>query len=139
MLQLAPEQLKKAFDNLPVEQREALASAAERIKRYHERQKPNSWQYEEADGTVLGQKVTPLDRAGIYVPGGKASYPSSVLMNAIPAHVAGVREIVMVVPTPDGVLNELVLAAAHLAGVDYVFTIGGARLSEQCLVKWVSI
>jgi len=126
-LQLTPEQLKRAFDNLPAEQREALSSAAERIKCYHERQKPSSWQYEEADGTVLGQKVAPLDRAGIYVPGGKAAYPSSVLMNAIPAHVAGVREIVMVVPTPDGVLNELVLAAAHLAGVDYVFTIGGAQ------------
>ncbi|GEN27563.1 histidinol dehydrogenase [Halovibrio variabilis] len=126
-LQLTPEQLKRAFDHLPAEQRGALSSAAERIKRYHERQKPDSWQYQEADGTVLGQKVTPLDRAGIYVPGGKAAYPSSVLMNAIPAHVAGVREIVMVVPTPDGVLNELVLAAAHLAGVDYVFTIGGAQ------------
>jgi len=126
-LRLTPEQLKHAFENLPAEQREALSNAAERIKLYHERQKPDSWQYEEADGTVLGQKVTPLDRAGIYVPGGKAAYPSSVLMNAIPAHVAGVREIVMVVPTPDGVLNELVLAAAHLAGVDYVFTIGGAQ------------
>lgn len=124
---LSPEQLKKAFDGLPTEQRNALSAAAERIKRYHERQKPSSWQYEEADGTVLGQKVTPLDRAGIYVPGGKAAYPSSVLMNAIPAHVAGVREIVMVVPTPGGVLNDLVLAAAHLAGVDYVFTIGGAQ------------
>lgn len=126
-LQLTPQQLKQAFEQLPAEQRDALSSAAERIKHYHERQKPASWQYEEADGTVLGQKVTPLDRAGIYVPGGKAAYPSSVLMNAIPAHVAGVREIVMVVPTPDGVLNELVLAAAHLAGVDYVFTIGGAQ------------
>ncbi|MBS3666908.1 MULTISPECIES: histidinol dehydrogenase [Halomonadaceae] len=126
-LTLTPGQLESAFHNLPAEQREALSSAAERIKRYHERQKPNSWKYEEADGTILGQKVTPLDRAGIYVPGGKAAYPSSVLMNAIPAHVAGVREIVMVVPTPDGVLNELVLAAAHLAGVDYVFTIGGAQ------------
>lgn len=126
-LRLKPEQLKQAFDNLPAEQRDALASAAERIRLYHERQKPTSWQYEEADGTVLGQQVTALDRAGIYVPGGKAAYPSSVLMNAIPAHVAGVREIVMVVPTPDGVVNELVLAAAHLAGVDYVFTIGGAQ------------
>lgn len=126
-LVLTAEQLKQAFDHLPAEQREALSVAAERIKQYHERQKPNSWQYEEANGTVLGQKVTPLDRAGIYVPGGKAAYPSSVLMNAIPAHVAGVREIVMVVPTPDGVLNELVLAAAHLAGVDHVFTIGGAQ------------
>ena len=126
-LRLSTEQLKAAFDGLPDHQRDALAVAAERIKRYHERQKPSSWQYEEADGTVLGQKVTPLDRAGIYVPGGKAAYPSSVLMNAIPAHVAGVREIVMVVPTPGGVLNNLVLAAAHLAGVDYVFTIGGAQ------------
>ena len=126
-LRLKPEQLKQAFDNLPSEQRDALSSAAERIRLYHERQKPTSWQYEEADGTVLGQQVTALDRAGIYVPGGKAAYPSSVLMNAIPAHVAGVREIVMVVPTPDGIVNELVLAAAHLAGVDYVFTIGGAQ------------
>lgn len=126
-LRVSAKQLKAAFDGLPDQQRDALAVAAERIKRYHERQKPSSWQYEEADGTVLGQKVTPLDRAGIYVPGGKAAYPSSVLMNAIPAHVAGVREIVMVVPTPDGVLNNLVLAAAHLAGVDYVFTIGGAQ------------
>ncbi|MDN6297149.1 MAG: histidinol dehydrogenase [Halomonas sp.] len=126
-LTLTPERLEQAFNGLPDEQREALAAAAERIRRYHERQKPESWQYTEADGTVLGQQVTPLDRAGIYVPGGKAAYPSSVLMNAIPAHVAGVREIVMVVPTPDGVLNELVLAAAHLAGVDHVFTIGGAQ------------
>ncbi|AQU82036.1 MULTISPECIES: histidinol dehydrogenase [unclassified Halomonas] len=126
-LRLSAQQLQAAFDGLPYHQRDALAVAAERIKRYHERQKPNSWQYEEADGTVLGQKVTPLDRAGIYVPGGKAAYPSSVLMNAIPAHVAGVREIVMVVPTPDGVVNNLVLAAAHLAGVDHVFTIGGAQ------------
>ena len=126
-LRLSSEQLKTAYEGLPSEQREALAVAAERIRRYHERQKPESWQYQEADGTVLGQKVTPLDRAGIYVPGGKAAYPSSVLMNAIPAHVAGVREIVMVVPTPDGVLNDLVLAAAHLAGVDHVFTIGGAQ------------
>lgn len=126
-LRLTPAQLKAAFDGLPAEQRNALATAAGRIKEYHERQKPASWQYEEADGSVLGQKVTPLDRAGIYVPGGKAAYPSSVLMNAIPARVAGVREIVMVVPTPDGVLNNLVLAAAHLAGVDEVFTIGGAQ------------
>ncbi|WP_346798876.1 histidinol dehydrogenase [Halomonas sp. Bachu 37] len=126
-LTLTQEQLKAAFDGLPDAQREALTQAAERIRRYHERQKPQSWQYQEQDGTVLGQKVSPLDRAGIYVPGGKAAYPSSVLMNAIPAHVAGVREIVMVVPTPDGVLNELVLAAAHLAGVDHVFTIGGAQ------------
>ncbi|MWJ26843.1 histidinol dehydrogenase [Halomonas sp. ZH2S] len=126
-LMLSAERLQQAYEGLPVVQREALTQAAERIRVYHERQKPTSWQYEEADGTVLGQKVTPLDRAGIYVPGGKAAYPSSVLMNAIPAHVAGVREIVMVVPTPDGILNELVLAAAHLAGVDHVFTIGGAQ------------
>ncbi|MBA2778787.1 histidinol dehydrogenase [Billgrantia kenyensis] len=126
-LALGAERLEQAYRNLPEEQRDALARAAERIRLYHEHQKPVSWSYVEDDGTVLGQQVTPLDRAGIYVPGGKAAYPSSVLMNAIPAHVAGVREIVMVVPTPDGVLNELVLAAAHLAGVDHVFTIGGAQ------------
>lgn len=126
-LTLGPERLRQAYDGLPAEQRDALAHAAERIRAYHEHQKPESWHYTEADGTLLGQQVMPLDRAGIYVPGGKAAYPSSVLMNAIPAHVAGVREIVMVVPTPDGVLNELVLAAAHLAGVDHVFTIGGAQ------------
>ena len=124
---LSPEQLETAYSALPDKQREALSVAAERIRRYHENQKPSSWQYTEEDGTVLGQQVMPLDRAGIYVPGGKAAYPSSVLMNAIPAHVAGVREIVMVVPTPDGILNDMVLAAAHLAGVDYVFTIGGAQ------------
>lgn len=126
-LTLGAERLRKAFDGLPEDQRNALAAAAERIRAYHQHQRPESWRYTEADGSVLGQQVTPLDRAGIYVPGGKAAYPSSVLMNAIPAHVAGVREIVMVVPTPDGVLNELVLAAAHLAGVDHVFTIGGAQ------------
>ncbi|KPQ31024.1 MULTISPECIES: histidinol dehydrogenase [unclassified Halomonas] len=126
-LRLTAEQLRNAFEHLPVAQRDALASAAERIRRYHERQKPTSWQYEESDGTVLGQQVTAIDRAGIYVPGGKAAYPSSVLMNAIPAHVAGVQEIIMVVPTPDGILNDLVLAAAYVAGVDQVFTIGGAQ------------
>lgn len=126
-LTLGADRLEQAYRGLPEQQRDALAQAAERIRLYHERQKPESWSYTEADGSVLGQQVTPLDRAGIYVPGGKAAYPSSVLMNAIPAHVAGVREIVMVVPTPDGVLNELVLAAAHLAGVDHVFTIGGAQ------------
>ncbi|MBB3143388.1 histidinol dehydrogenase [Halomonas organivorans] len=126
-LTLGPDRLREAFEGLPEAQREALATAAERVRRYHEHQKPETWSYTEADGTVLGQQVTPLDRAGIYVPGGKAAYPSSVLMNALPAHVAGVGEIVMVVPTPDGVLNELVLAAAHLAGVDHVFTIGGAQ------------
>ncbi|MBW6391587.1 histidinol dehydrogenase [Billgrantia antri] len=126
-LTLGAARLEQAYRELPDAQRDALARAAERIRLYHERQKPTSWSYTEEDGSILGQQVTPLDRAGIYVPGGKAAYPSSVLMNAIPAHVAGVREIVMVVPTPDGVLNELVLAAAHLAGVDHVFTIGGAQ------------
>ncbi|WP_129141907.1 histidinol dehydrogenase [Modicisalibacter coralii] len=126
-LTLSAERLAEAYAGLPDEQREALSHAAERIRTYHQHQKPESWRYTEADGSVLGQQITPLDRAGIYVPGGKAAYPSSVLMNAIPAHVAGVREIVMVVPTPDGVVNELVLAAAHLAGVDKVFTLGGAQ------------
>ncbi|MBZ9538467.1 histidinol dehydrogenase [Modicisalibacter tunisiensis] len=126
-LTLSAERLAEAYEGLPEAQREALRHAAERVRAYHQHQKPESWQYTEADGTVLGQKITPLDRAGIYVPGGKAAYPSSVLMNAIPAHVAGVNEIIMVVPTPDGVLNELVLAAAHLAGVDRVFTVGGAQ------------
>ncbi len=119
--------LEQALERITPEQREALEVAAERVRSYHERQKQDSWTYTEADGTVLGQKVTPLDRAGLYVPGGKASYPSSVLMNAIPAKVAGVPEVVMVVPTPRGELNELVLAAACIAGVDRVFTIGGAQ------------
>ncbi|MCW8154819.1 histidinol dehydrogenase [Stutzerimonas stutzeri] len=119
--------LEQALERITAEQREALEIAAERVRSYHERQKQDSWTYTEADGTVLGQKVTPLDRAGLYVPGGKASYPSSVLMNAIPAKVAGVPEVVMVVPTPRGELNELVLAAACIAGVDRVFTIGGAQ------------
>ncbi|WP_445621430.1 histidinol dehydrogenase [Kushneria sp. Sum13] len=126
-LTLGAERLEQAWQGLPEEQRQALAVAGDRIRAYHERQKPESWSYQEADGTLLGQKVTPLDRAGVYVPGGKAAYPSSVLMNVIPAHVAGVKDIVMVVPTPDGVLNELVLAAAHVAGVGRVFTIGGAQ------------
>ncbi|WP_394375543.1 histidinol dehydrogenase [Stutzerimonas frequens] len=119
--------LEQALERITPEQREALEIAAERVRNYHERQKQDSWTYTEADGTVLGQKVTPLDRAGLYVPGGKASYPSSVLMNAIPAKVAGVPEVVMVVPTPRGEVNELVLAAACIAGVDRVFTIGGAQ------------
>ncbi|MCQ4299984.1 histidinol dehydrogenase [Pseudomonas songnenensis] len=119
--------LEQALERITPAQREALEIAAERVRSYHERQKQDSWVYTEADGTVLGQKVTPLDRAGLYVPGGKASYPSSVLMNAIPAKVAGVPEVVMVVPTPRGELNELVLAAACIAGVDRVFTIGGAQ------------
>lgn len=119
--------LEQALQRITVDQREALETAAERIRRYHQRQQQESWRYTEDDGTVLGQKITPLDRAGLYVPGGKAAYPSSVLMNAIPAKVAGVPEVVMVVPTPRGELNELVLAAAAIAGVDRVFTIGGAQ------------
>ncbi|CAB1367870.1 histidinol dehydrogenase [Denitratisoma oestradiolicum] len=126
-LELAPAVLAAAFAGLPKDQKQALEIAAHRIRIYHERQKADSWEYTEADGTRLGQKVTPLDRAGLYVPGGKAAYPSSVLMNAIPAKVAGVGELIMVVPTPAGERNALVLAAAHLAGVDRVFTIGGAQ------------
>ncbi|MGI3131621.1 histidinol dehydrogenase [Halopseudomonas pachastrellae] len=119
--------LELALERITPEQREALSVAAERVRSYHEHQRQDSWRYTEADGTVLGQQITPLDRVGLYVPGGKASYPSSVLMNAIPAKVAGVPEVVMVVPTPRGEINELVLAAACLAGVDHVFTIGGAQ------------
>nr|WP_145549000.1 histidinol dehydrogenase [Variovorax boronicumulans] len=129
-LTLQPEELKAAFDGLPAAQREALQAAAQRVRAYHEAQKKasgESWSYRDADGTLLGQKVTPLDRVGIYVPGGKAAYPSSVLMNAIPAHVAGVGEIIMVVPTPRGEKNMLVLAAAYVAGVTRAFTIGGAQ------------
>ena len=126
-LELTQEQLQAALDGLDEKQRTALITAADRVRDYHEKQKQDSWQYTEADGTVLGQKVTPMDRVGIYVPGGKAAYPSSVLMNAITAHVAGVSEIIMVVPTPDGQLNQLVLAAAAAAGVSRVFTVGGAQ------------
>jgi len=129
-LELSPAVLKAAFDSLPTAQREALEAASDRVRRYHERQlaaSGQSWSYRDEDGTLLGQKVTPLDRVGIYVPGGKAAYPSSVLMNAVPAKVAGVGEIIMVVPTPRGERNALVLAAAHAAGVDRVFTIGGAQ------------
>jgi histidinol dehydrogenase len=126
-LELLPTALKAAFDGLPTEQRTALEQAAARVKSYHEWQKIDSWEYQEADGTRLGQKVTPLDRVGLYVPGGKAAYPSSVLMNALPAKVAGVKELIMVVPTPRGEKNALVLAAAHLSGVDRVFCIGGAQ------------
>ena len=126
-LEMPTDALKKAFDGLPREQKQALQEAADRIRRYAEKQKMSSWEYTEDDGTVLGQQVTPLDRAGLYVPGGKAAYPSSVLMNAIPAKVAGVRELIMVVPTPHGVVNDLVLAAAHISEVDRVFTIGGAQ------------
>ena len=126
-LELSHAKLEAAFVNLAPDAKAALQAAAERVRVYHERQVQQSWSYTEADGTLLGQQVTPLDRVGLYVPGGKAAYPSSVLMNAIPAKVAGVQELIMVVPTPDGVLNELVLAAAHVCGVDRVFTIGGAQ------------
>ena len=123
-------EMRAAYEGLPVDQREALTDAAGRIRSYHEAQKAangQSWQYHDAEGNLLGQKVTPLDRVGIYVPGGKAAYPSSLLMNAIPAHVAGVDEIVMVVPTPRGEKNALVLAAAYVAGVTKAYTIGGAQ------------
>ena len=129
-LELTQAELKNAFDGLPAVQRTALEAAAARVRSYHEAQKKasgESWTYRDADGTLLGQKVTPLDRVGIYVPGGKAAYPSSVLMNAIPAHVAGVQDIIMVVPTPHSERNALVLAAAYVAGVSRAFTIGGAQ------------
>lgn len=126
-LELPKRELDAALVSLPAEQREALEQAASRIALYHQHQLATSWEYTEADGTRLGQKVTPLDRVGLYVPGGKASYPSSVLMNAIPAKVAGVGELIMVVPTPRGEKNMLVLAAAAITGVDRVFTIGGAQ------------
>ncbi len=129
-LELNAAELKAAFDGLPAEQREALQAATARIRRYHEWQKKQGGEtasYRDEDGTLLGQKITPLDRVGIYVPGGKAAYPSSVLMNAVPAHVAGVGEIIMVVPTPKGERNPLVLAAAHVAGVTRAFTLGGAQ------------
>jgi histidinol dehydrogenase len=126
-LEIGQAKLQQALAGLPAQQHEALQRAAARVRAYAEHQKMQSWSYTEADGTVLGQQVTPLDRAGLYVPGGKAAYPSSVLMNAIPAKVAGVSELVMVVPTPDGVVNDLVLAAAAVAGVDRVFAIGGAQ------------
>lgn len=126
-LEIGQAELKHAFDTLDSAQREALKVAAQRVRAFHERQVAESWEFTEADGTRLGQRVTPLDRAGLYVPGGKAAYPSSVLMNAVPAKVAGVKEVIMVVPTPSGVKNQMVLAAAHLAGVDRVFTIGGAQ------------
>ena len=129
-LEITQAQLQAALDSLPAVQREALQAAANRVRKYHEAQKKasgESWSYRDEDGTLLGQKVTPLDRVGIYVPGGKAAYPSSVLMNAIPAHVAGVQDIIMVVPTPQGVRNPLVLAAACVAGVSRAFTVGGAQ------------
>lgn len=126
-LELSRDELEKALAGLPADRRAALEAAAGRVRAYHEKQKLDGWSYTEADGTLLGQMITPLDRVGLYVPGGKAAYPSSVLMNAIPAKVAGVKELIMVVPTPGGERNPLVLAAACLAGVDRVFTIGGAQ------------
>lgn len=126
-LEIPHHRLQTAYDDLPAEGQRALTTAAARIRSYHERQVQGSWHYVEADGTLLGQQVTPLDRVGLYVPGGKAAYPSSVLMNAIPAKVAGVKELIMVVPTPDDIVNEWVLAAAYLGGVDRVFTVGGAQ------------
>ncbi len=126
-MELPRNELRAAFDGLSVEQRSALEQAAQRVTDYHLKQVQTSWSYTDADGTLLGQQVTALDRVGLYVPGGKAAYPSSVLMNALPAKVAGVAELIMVVPTPGGVKNQLVLAAAYLAGVDRVFTIGGAQ------------
>ncbi len=126
-LEIPKQRLEQAWNAIPAEQQQALEHAAARIRSYAERQKMAGWEYEEADGTLLGQQVTPLDRVGLYVPGGKAAYPSSVLMNAIPAKVAGVKELIMVVPTPGGEVNELVFAAAHVSGVDRVFAVGGAQ------------
>jgi len=126
-LEIPHHRLRQAYEGLPVVGQQALTTAAARIRSYHEKQVQGSWHYVEADGTMLGQQVTPLDSVGLYVPGGKAAYPSSVLMNAIPAKVAGVEKLIMVVPTPDNVVNEWVLAAAYLGGVDRVFTVGGAQ------------
>ena len=126
-LTFTKDQIDAAFNNIPADQRQALETAANRVRSYHKHQVMESWSYTEDDGTLLGQQITALDRVGLYVPGGKATYPSSVLMNAIPAKVAGVEEIVMVVPTPDGVVNDMVLAAAKIAGVDTVFAVGGAQ------------
>jgi histidinol dehydrogenase len=126
-LEIPKERLLAALDNLPTDQKNALEASAKRVMDYHQRQIQPSWDFTEIDGTKLGQRVLPIDRAGLYVPGGKAAYPSSVLMNAIPAKVAGVEEIIMVVPTPKGDVNELVLAAAAISGVDRVFTVGGAQ------------
>ena len=127
-LELSKDALRAAFEGLPADQRSALERAAQRVTSYHEKQVQKSWSYTDEDGTLLGQQVTPLDRVGLYVPGGKASYPSSVLMNALPAKVAGVGELIMVVPTPDGVQNALVLAAAYLAGV-----------ADTMNTKWLNI
>ena len=127
MLKIAPERLQQALAALPSDQAAALRTAADRIRAYHEKQRQGSWQYTDADGSVYGQQITPIDRVGMYVPGGKATYPSTVLMDAIPARVAGVREIIAMLPTPGGVVNDLVLAALALAEVDQVFTVGGAQ------------
>ncbi|HAN69379.1 MAG TPA: histidinol dehydrogenase [Halieaceae bacterium] len=126
-LEVSPQRLQEALAAIPAPQREALEQAAARVRSYHEHQRQVSWQYRDGEGNLLGQQITALERVGIYVPGGKASYPSSVLMNALPARVAGVEEIIMVVPAPGGELNDLVLAAAAIAGVDRVFTLGGAQ------------
>ena len=126
-LQVSPSRIDKAYDTVPKAQRDALEYAAERVRTYHQKQLQESWHYTEANGTQLGQKITPIKRAGLYVPGGKATYPSSVIMNAVPAKVAGVQELIMVSPTPNGEFNDMVLAAAKIAGVDRVFRIGGAQ------------
>jgi histidinol dehydrogenase len=126
-LEIGADEMRHSFETLPETVRSALRTAAARIRAFHERQALASWSYRDADGSEFGQRVTPLDRVGVYVPGGRAAYPSSVLMTVIPAHVAGVAEIVMVVPTPGGARNPLVLAAAHLAGVTRAFAIGGAQ------------
>ena len=126
-LEISKDELDAALERIPDELRNSLEHAAKRVREFHEKQKQTTWTYEDAEGNVLGQKITPLDRVGVYVPGGKAAYPSSVLMNVIPAHVAGVEEIIMVVPTPDDIRNDLVLAAAAIAGVTRVFSIGGAQ------------
>jgi histidinol dehydrogenase len=126
-LEISKDRLQRALETIPADQREALQISADRVRAYHERQVQDSWSYEEADGTMLGQQVTPLDSVGLYVPGGKAAYPSSVIMNAIPAKVAGVEKLIMVVPTPDGEVNDMVLAAAAICDVDAVYTLGGAQ------------
>jgi len=126
-LMISQEELEKSFNDLSDKQKNAITIAAERVKAYHLKQNQQTWSYTEEDGTMLGQKITPLDRVGLYVPGGKASYPSSVLMNAIPAKVAGVEELIMMVPTSNGKTNQLVLAAAYISGVDIVITVGGAQ------------
>jgi len=126
-LMISQEELEKSFNNLSDKQKNVITIASERVKAYHLKQNQKTWSYTEEDGTFLGQKITPLDRVGLYIPGGKATYPSSVLMNAIPAKVAGVEELIMTVPTPNGISNQLVLAAAYISGVDKVFTVGGAQ------------